>query len=131
MTKFLKIVNRLLTAALAGLVIGIPVFAGAVTWNDAQFLPYVKSSATSYAIGANDYFIGLTSSSARTVTTDAGAQVAGRVLIIKDENGNAATNNVTFDPSGSITIDGATTKVINTNSGALRVYCDGTNWFSF
>ena len=69
---------------------------------------------------------------ARTINLPAAATAgAGKVYIIKDESGAAGTNNITADANASETIDGATTKVINSNYGVLRLICDGTNWFTF
>ncbi len=48
---------------------------------------------------------------------------------IKDEGGNAGTNNITINRGGSDTIDGATTTVINTNYGSVTLYGFGTTWF--
>lgn len=57
--------------------------------------------------------------------------IPNRLLIIKDEKNNAATLNITVYPfSASETIDKATSKVISTNLGVLRLFCTGTEWFS-
>jgi hypothetical protein len=50
--------------------------------------------------------------------------------IVKDKGGNAGANNITVQRSFTDTIDGATTKVINTNFGSTKVQCvsSGT-WF--
>ena len=101
-----------------------------VNWQDLQQLP-LTTTAASYTTTINDVMIGVTSTAAaRTISTTAADQIAGRILVIKDQSGAAGTNNITFDPAGSVTVDGASTKVINTNYGALRLYCDGTNWFT-
>ena len=97
---------------------------------DMMVEPYTKATGTTYTTNQNDVVIGCTNSGARTISTTAADQIAGRQLVIKDENGNAGTNNITFDPAGAVTIDGAATKAISTNYGSLKVYCDGTNWFS-
>jgi hypothetical protein len=80
-----------------------------------------------------DYIIAYTSLSAtRTVSLPAAATAgAGRVYIIKDESGGAATNNIVIDPSGAETIDAASTISITVNYGVLRIYCSGSNWFTF
>ncbi len=77
--------------------------------------------------------VGVTSTAApRTITLPpAAAAAAGCVLVVKDESGGAAGNNITVDGDGAETIDGAATKVINTNFGALRLYCTGTAWFTW
>jgi len=92
----------------------------------------VTKTAASYTTDVNDVIIGVTSTAAaRTISTTAADQIAGRVLIIKDESGAAGTNNITFDPAGAVTVDGAATKLVNANYGVIRMYCDGTNWFCF
>lgn len=92
----------------------------------------VTKTAASYTTDVNDVIIGVTSTAAaRTISTTAADQIKGRVLIVKDESDAAGTNNITFDPAGAVTVDGAATKAISANGGSLRLYCDGTNWFSF
>lgn len=92
----------------------------------------IKSTAVTYTIEASDVIINVTSTAAaRTIATNTSDQVEGRILIIKDASGAAGTNNITFNPAGAITVDGAATAVISSNYGALRLYCDGTNWFTF
>ncbi len=67
----------------------------------------------------------------RTVTLPTAQMVVGRIYIIKDESGGAGTNNITVGTEGAEKIDGADTKVINSNYGSIRLYSDGTNWFTF
>jgi hypothetical protein len=103
----------------------------AAVWQDTQQYNVTKTAA-SYTTVVSDYYIGVTSTAAaRTISTTAEDQLKGRVVVLKDESNAAGTNNITFDPAGAVTVDGAATKVISTNSGALRLICDGTNWFSF
>jgi hypothetical protein len=81
---------------------------------------------------SNEAIIGvLTSSSAVTVTLATTDAVAGRILIIKDEGGYAATRNITIARNGRLIDNVASNKVINTNYGVIRLYSDGTNWFMF
>jgi hypothetical protein len=93
-------------------------------------LPQV-SVAASYTILPNDVVLLVSSAAPRTISTNAADQVAGRVLIIVDSTGAAGTNNITFDPAGAVTVNGAATALINSNRGVLRVICDGSNWFQF
>lgn len=94
-------------------------------------LKFTSTSSTSYTVLVSDLIVHLTSSSARTVNLPAAATaVARKTYIIKDANGNAATNNITVDGNASETIDGSLTKVINTNYGSIRIYTDGSNWFT-
>ena len=39
-------------------------------------------------------------------------------------------HNITIATEGTETIDGQSTQTINTNYGVLRIYSDGTNWFT-
>jgi len=72
-----------------------------------------------------------TSSSAVTITLATADCKAGKVVIINDEGGNAGTNNITVATEGSETIDGSATATISSNNGTLRLYSDGSNWFSW
>ena len=91
--------------------------------------PYLQQSAN-YAVTNNDEHIGVvTSTTAITITLPAiSAALPGKVYEIKDETGGAATHNVTVARSGSDTIDGATSKVINTAYGMVRVMATPTGW---
>ena len=80
---------------------------------------------------AGETIVGVTDTSApRTVTLATDDVEAGKVIVVKDESGAAGTNNITVDTEGSENIDGAATKVISTNYGVLRLYSDGSNWFT-
>lgn len=77
---------------------------------------------------ATDYLIAYTTLTApRTVTLITSGITAGQQLIIKDETGNAGTQNITVS---GVNIDGAASKVINANYGVLRLYFNGTVYFT-
>lgn len=67
----------------------------------------------------------------RTVTPPIAASIAGREYVIKDESGAARASNITIATTASQTIDGASTKTINTNYGVVRVYSNGSHWFTY
>lgn len=84
-------------------------------------------------IAADPDYIGITSTAAaRTITLPTANLLApGRTFTVKDESGAAATNNITVQRAGTDTIEGANTKVINTNYGSVRLYTDGVSkWFA-
>ncbi|MBP9706762.1 MAG: hypothetical protein KBD78_03910 [Oligoflexales bacterium] len=89
--------------------------------------------AADYTITKDDFYIGVTSTSApRALTLPSLASIPKESMyVIKDESGGAGTNNITVDGSGTETIDGSLTKVINTNYGALRLMNSGSAWFSW
>lgn len=82
-------------------------------------------------IATSDYLVALTSNtSAHTFTLPLASTMTDQEVVVKDQAGNAATFNLTIVRSGSNTIDGATSQVINTNYGKFTFYSDGTNWFT-
>jgi hypothetical protein len=90
--------------------------------------------STNYTILASDYIVAYTSTSSAFAATlpTATAGNAGQEWVVKDESGGAATHNITVKTAGG-TIDGVaggTGLVINTNYGVLRVYSNGTNYFT-
>lgn len=89
-----------------------------------------RASATSFTT-AGDTINAITSTAAARTVTLATADVhEGKIIYVKDESGGAATNNITVDTQGSETIDGNSTGTISANYGVLRLYSDGTNWFT-
>jgi len=93
----------------------------------------LQTHVTDDYTAGDEVFIGVdTSSKAITVTLDNSiSPTLGRIIIIKDESGDAGTYNITIDPD-SRNIDGSgSNATINTAWGVLRLYSDSTNWFTF
>lgn len=81
-----------------------------------------------YTAKYTDVIIAYTSlSAARSVTLPSAVGMAGKVFIIKDEDGLAATYNITVVG----TIDGSSNATISSNYGVGRYFSDGTAWFSW
>ena len=83
-----------------------------------------------YTVTTNDYFIGVnTSGGAVTLTLPAAAAANdGQEWVIKDEGGNAGSNNITITGSNDTnTIDGGVNALINSEHGAINIYCDGVS----
>lgn len=89
-------------------------------------------SDTNYTAVAGDYMIAYTSlTAARTVTLPtASTSNTNQTYIIKDQTGNAATNNIVIQGTGGQTIDGAASRTINTAWGSVQVYNNGSAWFT-
>jgi hypothetical protein len=84
-------------------------------------------TAGNYTTGAADGLIRVTdTSAARTITLSTTRLHPGAEFLIKDGSGGAATNNITV--SAAANIDGAASRVISTNYGALRVRYTGTTF---
>lgn len=87
-----------------------------------------------YTIFLQDHYVGVdTSGGPITINLPSGASASAQqnqCFIIKDETGNAAANPISVTSSGgTLTIDGATTRTINSNYGSITVKFDGTNYF--
>ena len=54
---------------------------------------------------------------------------AGQNFIVKDESGNAHTNNITIRTSGSQTIDGTSSIVLESPFAAVNIYSNGSDKF--
>tara|TARA_R110000824_G_scaffold252700_2_gene441438 strand:+ start:460 stop:876 length:417 start_codon:yes stop_codon:yes gene_type:complete len=89
----------------------------------------VKKEANANA-AATDHFIGVdTTNQTITITLPSTSNVAeGKIFLIKDEGGNAGTNNVTIATTGNVNIDGSSTIVLDSDYAALNIYYNGTEW---
>jgi hypothetical protein len=87
----------------------------------------VALPAGDYTVLTSDEIVGATSSAARAITLNT-TPTLGQVVTIKDVTGTAAANNITITPAAG-TIDGAATKVINTNYGSVTLFYSGAAWF--
>ena len=95
---------------------------GSIATNRTSF----SSSAT---IASTDHICAVTTTSSITLTLPSASTAgAGREYIIKSEKSTAT---ISIATSSSQTIDGASSKSISTGYGSLRVYSDGSNWFTF
>lgn len=95
-----------------------------ITWLWSVVLKFVRTAAMqaksgAYTVIATDDFIGVTTTSTVTITLPLASSMLGRQVIIKDVSGSAGTNNITIARTSSDTLDGATSKTINTNFGSL------------
>ena len=84
-----------------------------------------------YTATEDDHIVAAdTSSSALTVTLPSVSVEEGKVYVVKDEGGNAGTNNVEVATEGSESIDGSSTATISSDHGVVEVYSDGTDWYT-
>lgn len=80
-------------------------------------------------VAVTDTYIGCDTALAVTVNLPSGATAgAGKLYVIKDENGSAATWPVTINANGTDLIDGAGSYSLAVNREAITLICDGTDW---
>ena len=96
--------------------------AGAVT--EAKRERTVATTSSTSTI-SND--ITLATAGAGGITLTLPAAASGKVVIVKKVDTGAG--NVTLDPPGAVTIDGAATKVLYHQYETMTCVSDGTNWF--
>ncbi len=89
-------------------------------------VPITTPGAYPYTTLTSDFVILVDTSAARTITP-LGSPATGQMYRIKDNTGSAALNNITITPSGK-NIDGAASKVINSNYGSVDIVYNGTQW---
>ena len=101
---------------------------GKVT-HGAVISPPTTSAAGNYTVLVSDYIIHKTGITVGGDTVTLPSTAAnGQIFIIKDTSGEASVNNITVDTSGSETIDGSTTVIINGNYNGIAVHFDGVNY---
>lgn len=87
------------------------------------------AAGTSQTVSDRASVVGCTA--AGITITLASAMVAnGSWIDVVDESGGAAASPITIATEGTETIDGATTLTIDADYGQVRLYSDGTNWFT-
>ena len=85
-----------------------------------------------YTLSTGDYYVGVdTTGGAVTLTLPAaGAALDGQTWIVKDEGGNASSNNITITGSAdSNTIEGTNQIILESPYAAISLYCNGINKF--
>lgn len=106
---------------------------------DVHFLPTTcgnmiksRSVTTSYLMVFDDYYVGVSDTSALRTISLPSNPVCDALYIVKDESMLAGTNNITIDVNAATgTIDGAASTAITTNGGCIHLKSDslGVNYF--
>lgn len=87
------------------------------------------TAAGAVTVTATDDVIAIAQTVGAAITVNLPASPeTGRSYSIKDGKGDALTNNITVEPDGAGTIDGAGNFVINVNYGSVDVTWDGVQW---
>ena len=88
-------------------------------------VPVTLIDEATYTATADEYFLGVIFNGVVTVTLPAGT--LGKVFVVKDSAGDANTNPITIDTTGS-TIDGLSTYVIDLDWGSIGLVYNGIEW---
>jgi len=92
---------------------------------------YARRAVSAHATASiNDRVIGVSGAAAIDLRLpSAGDYSAGQHFTVKDESGAANTKNITIRTSGSQTIDGQTSVILESPYAAVNLYSDGTSKF--
>jgi len=76
-----------------------------------------------------DYFLGLDSTGGAFAIelADAAVLTNGQTVVLKDEGGDANSNNITVFASASQTIDGQNSIVLDSPNASIQLYCNGVD----
>ncbi len=90
-----------------------------------------RATSTSITLSIADYYIGVDSTSSPVSLSLPGASALnnGQTYVVKDEGGAANANNITIQASGSDTIDGQNSVVLESPHASIQLYCNGNNKF--
>jgi len=109
-------------------------FNGAQEWEyDAVTVAGVTTAADDFMIGIK-YATGVVANENCTVTLSTEYAESGRIFIVKDLTGLAATttNTIIVYPEGGATlIDGGASTTVLSAYGVLRVFSDGASWWTW
>ena len=87
-------------------------------------VPVTIVTTTPFDVSLADYFLGVNVAAPTSIVLP--VSPLGTVFIIKDIDGDAATNPITV--TASTTIDGAASAVINAPYGSIQLVFNGTEW---
>ncbi len=93
-------------------------------------LSIFRKSVNSDYTTSGETLISCNQTSSITIILSGEDTINGKIIIVKDESGNATTNFIVVKAEDSRTIDGAVNKSITTNYGSFIFYSDGSNWFT-
>ncbi len=86
---------------------------------------------TTITASVTDYYIGVdtTSNAVELRLPPASGLGDGQTYVVKDEGGAAGNNNITVLASGSQTIDGQNSVILESPYASIQLYCNGSNKF--
>jgi hypothetical protein len=101
--------------------------SGTAAANAASFGTARSVTASTSIVSSDFAIIADSTAGAITVSLPPAATANGRIFFVKRVN--AGANNVTVDPFGAETIDGAATHVLTLQWHRIEIISNGTAWF--
>lgn len=87
----------------------------------------VTNAMSPYSVLNTDYYISVDCSAGAVTLSFPNSPTANRTWIVKDRTGTASTNNITLTTPGvTVTFDGATSYIMNSNYGAIQLLANST-----
>ena len=89
-----------------------------------------RAVASNYTASSSDFIIGVSASAVLDILMPKASDLSsGQTFTIKDEGGNANSYNITVNMSGSDSVDGASSIVLESPFAAVNLYTDGSSKF--
>jgi hypothetical protein len=85
------------------------------------------STVQATTVGVFDYYVGINYAGASTVNLPGSSWGQGQTVVIKDESGKAATNNITITTGGAL-IDGKSSVALALNYGSVTLLWNTSFW---
>ncbi len=101
--------------------------AGGTQATTFQKIAIRQATTTPITIASNDCLVTSKLAAPGAVTVNLPAGVAKQIFYIYDETGDASTNNITINRSGTDTIEGATSLVVNTDKELVGLAFDSSS----
>ena len=86
----------------------------------------VRTVYTDYTFVASDYYVGVVSNTAITITLPPGEE--GRICVVKDQSSNCGTYHLTINPQGTDTIDNQNSVILALNNAAVDMIYTNGGW---
>jgi hypothetical protein len=111
------------TATTSGNDVTVTIAAGGISYSR-------RAVSTTITASVSDTILGVSGAAAIDIRLPSAADYdAGQYFTVKDESGAADIKNITILASGSQTIDGQNSIIIESAYGAINIYSDGTSKF--
>ena len=119
------------TIAGEGSYLGIDLAGNIIITSSLGGISYSRTPVTATTTASvDDTLLGVSASAAIEIRLpDASTYKNGQYFIVKDEAGNANLYNITVKASGSQTIDGESTIVLESHFVSINLYCNGVDKF--